>query len=109
MVNMMDAFEESVRAGAVTHMKKLQETNPTLQFGLDKFGTVCVNGIYYRSEEYWKLKYLVKSKHPRPAIIEKLEADSIEWHTLNTLKLMTEHAEIIRLKMILAKMVKDKK
>ena len=57
MVNMMDAFEESVRAGAVTHTKKLQETNRTVQYGFNDCGKFCVNRIDYCGEEYWELKY----------------------------------------------------
>ena len=79
MVNMMDAFMMSVTAGAMAAMKKKQEENPKLQYGTDEFGMIYVNGIDYLGDEYWELKYPVKSK--RPTIIEKLVTERIEWHT----------------------------
>ena len=97
MVNMMDAF-----------VKKLQEENPQLQYGFDEHsGYFCVNGIKYRGDEYWELKYPVKSK--RPTIIEKLVTERIEWHTEVMSKFMAEHAKKIKENLLPAKMVKDKK
>jgi len=97
-------------------IKELKEANPKLQYGFDEHcGYFCVNGIKYRGDEYWELKYPVKSK--RPTIIEKLETERIEWHTEVMSKVMAEHAKKIRakkgkvnkVKLFLAKMVKDRK
>ena len=51
---MMDAV--ALSAG----VKKLQQANPTLQFCIDEFGSIRVNGIDYGGDEYWGMKHPVK-------------------------------------------------
>ena len=111
MVNMMDAS-----LGLWAAMKKKQEENPKLQYGIDEHsGYFCVNGIEYGGDEYREMKYPVKNK--RPTLIEKLGPERIERHTKDMSKYMAEHAKKIRakkgqvnkVKLFLAKMVKDRK
>ena len=63
-------------------VEKLQKANPTLQYDIDydidERGMIRVNGMYYLGdEEYWEMKYPVKSE--RPTIVEKLGHDKMWW------------------------------
>ena len=48
-----------------------------MQFCIDEFGSIRVNGIDYGGDEYWRRKYPGKSE--RPTIVEKLGHDKVWW------------------------------